>query len=132
MELPEIFNKTFKFDVGKLQIEPSYWQAAAIVFLVFLLILTLARLRHMYVGWSLKSFLPSIVFGFILAIIVEGFLIVGGKTLFIDIMGWENAPKPISTLLDIGRTKLVKVLGEKSENEQEEEDFFSSDEVIKA
>lgn len=52
-----------------------------------------------------------IFWGFLLAIIVEGFLLIGGRTMFTEILGWKNAPKPISTLLDAGRAKLVAVLG---------------------
>jgi hypothetical protein len=47
----------------------------------------------------------------LLALIVEGFLILSGRTLFTEILGWKNAPKPISTVLDIGRNKLVNVMG---------------------
>lgn len=50
--------------------------------------------------------------GFILAIILEGFLIMSGKTIFVQIIGLENMPKPISTFLDESRQELVEVLGE--------------------
>lgn len=49
--------------------------------------------------------------GFLLALILESFLIIGGRTLFTEILGWENAPKPILNALDAGRNKLVDVLG---------------------
>lgn len=49
--------------------------------------------------------------GFLLALILEGFLIIGGKTAVTQILGWKNAPKPILTALDAGRSKLVDVLG---------------------
>ncbi len=109
--IAEIISKTFSFNVGRVALEPTYWQAAAIVFLLFLLVLSFARLRHMYVGWSLKSFLPNLALGFALALIVEGFLIVSGRTLLTSLVGWENAPKPISVALDEGRSKLVESLG---------------------
>jgi hypothetical protein len=38
-------------------------------------------------------------------------MIISGRTLFTEILGWENAPKPISALLDTSRNKLVDVLG---------------------
>lgn len=106
-------NKSFgTYNVRGFFIEPTYWQAFAIVFLIFLLILTLARLRHMYVHWSVSKPAVSFIFyGFLLALIVEGFLILSGRTLFTEVLGWKNAPKPISTVLDIGRNKLVNVLG---------------------
>ena len=36
---------------------------------------------------------------------------IGGRTLLTEVIGWENAPKPLSTALDAGREKLVNVLG---------------------
>ena len=101
---------SYKF--GNINFSPSYIQAAAIVFLLFLLVLAIARIRYLYIHWSLgKSSLSMIFWGFILAVIVEGFLLIGGRTLFTEILGWENAPKPISTLLDMGRNKVISVLG---------------------
>lgn len=38
-----------------------------------------------------------------------------GRTIFTEIMGVKNVPKPFSTVLDIGRNRLTNVLGEKSE-----------------
>lgn len=49
--------------------------------------------------------------GFMLAIVVEGFLVLGGRTIFTEIVGWENAPKPVVSFLDMGRERLVEVLG---------------------
>lgn len=104
--------RTFSFDVGKWRIEPAYWHVGVILFLIFLLVLTLARVRHMYIGWSMGKHNWSFLFyGFLLTVILEGFLLIGGRTLFTEIIGWKNAPKPISTALDAGRAKLVKVLG---------------------
>lgn len=100
------------YSIGGLDFTPSYLHAAAIVFLIFLLVLTLARLRKLYVGWSLgKSSIAMLFWGFMLALIVEGFLLVGGRTLVTEIIGWKNAPKPLLTVLDAGRNKLVDVLG---------------------
>ena len=52
-----------------------------------------------------------IFIGFILALILEGFLLLGGRTALTELLGWENAPKPISTALDEGRQRMIKVLG---------------------
>ncbi|MGB6839265.1 MAG: hypothetical protein WBE27_03295 [Microgenomates group bacterium] len=49
--------------------------------------------------------------GFLLALILEGFLILGGRTMLTEILGWENAPKPIKNALETGRARLVEVLG---------------------
>lgn len=89
--------------------------AIAVIFLVFLLILTLAQIRRHYVSWSLKGGLFGIFFGFLLALILEGFLLIGGKTFLTSALGWKNAPKPLSVVLDAGRTKLIQVLGIKNQ-----------------
>ncbi|MBN1168662.1 hypothetical protein JXA63_02110 [Candidatus Woesebacteria bacterium] len=107
----EIVNKTLPFNIGNIEIAPTYWQAALVIFLLFILILTIARLRRLYVGWSVKGFFPILILGFVLAIVFEGFMILSGKTFLITLLGWENAPKPISTALDEGRNELIKVLG---------------------
>ena len=118
MDIVHLLNKTFNFKVGQVNIAPTYWQAAAIVFLLFLLVLTLARMRYLFVHWSLgKSAIAMLFWGFLLALIVEGFMLIGGKTLLTELIGWKNPPKPISTALDSGRTKLINVLGEDDEVE---------------
>ena len=53
--------------------------------------------------------------GFLLAIIIEGFLLVGGRTIFTEVLGLRSVPKPLSTILDIGRARMVKVLGVEDE-----------------
>lgn len=100
------------YTIGGLEFRIEVWMAIVVVFLIFLLILTFARLRHVYVGWSFKGFFPAMIFGFLLTLIVEGLMIVSGRTLLTEILGIENAPKPISTALDEGKAKLVEVLGE--------------------
>jgi hypothetical protein len=99
------------YQFGGLVFTPSYVHAGAIVFLIFLLILTMARLRRLYVNWSLSGAVKMLGLGFTLAVIIEGFLLLGGRTLLTEIIGWENAPKPIAKVLDAGREKLVDVLG---------------------
>lgn len=102
---------TFNFTVGNLLFAPNYAQAAAVVFLLFLLVLTLARLRRMYVDWSLKGAFIMMFLGFFLALVLEGFLVLGGRTALTELLGWKNAPKPIGDALDVGRGQLVEVLG---------------------
>ncbi len=89
----------------------NYLQAGAILVLIFLLVITLAQIRHHYVDWSIKGGIVGIFFGFLLALILEGFLIIGGRTAVTEFLGWKNAPKPIKTALDIGKVKLINVLG---------------------
>ena len=109
----KLLNKSFgTYNIKGIDVEPTYWMAIAIVFLIFLLLLTVARVRYLYVHWNLsRTSLAFLFYGFLFALILEGFLVIGGRTLFPEILGWENAPKPISTFLDTGRQKLVNVLG---------------------
>jgi len=104
-------NKTFDLTLGQVMISPTYWQAGAIIFLLFVLVLTMARLRRIYVGWSFKAAGSMLFIGFFLTLVLEGFMLLGGRTLLTEVIGWKNAPKPISTALDAGRAKLVSVLG---------------------
>lgn len=83
----------------------------AIVVLVFLLLLLFAQFRRHYIDWSLKGGVFGIFFGFLLALIIEGFLIIGGKTALTEVLGWKNPPAPISEALDAGRSQLIQVLG---------------------
>jgi hypothetical protein len=103
--------KNFEFKLGSFTIAPTYWQAGAIVFLLFLLVITLAQVRRHFMEWSIRGSLFGIFLGFLLALILEGFLILGGKTALTEILGWKNAPKPISNALNTGRAKLINVLG---------------------
>jgi hypothetical protein len=104
--------KTFDFTFKNITISPTYWQALTIIILLFLLTFSLARIRYLYVHWSLgKSAVSMLIWGFLLAVILEGFLIVSGKSLLIAVFGWDDAPKPIGPALDVGREKLIDVLG---------------------
>lgn len=107
--------QTFFINIGNyftnLYFSKNYLQAGAIILLVFLLVVTLAQVRHHYVDWSLKGGIAGIFFGFLLALILEGFLLVAGRTALTEFLGWKNAPKPITTALDIGKQKLINVLG---------------------
>lgn len=89
----------------------SQWRALAIIGLIFLLVLTLAQVRRHFIDWSIKGALFGIFFGFLLALILEGFLIVGGRTALTEFLGWKNAPQPLQVAIDAGRAKLVDVLG---------------------
>lgn len=100
---------------GGFTFAPNYLQAVLMVVLIFLLIYTVGHLRHTYVDWSVKGIMPGLAFGFALTLILEGLFLIGGKTVFTEILGWKDAPKPISNVLDTGREKLVDVLGVRSE-----------------
>lgn len=110
-KLPNIPSGFFNIHLGKFTLPIAYWQAIAVVFLVFLLIILMAKFRRHYVDWSLKGAIFGIFFGFLLALILEGFLIIGGRTALTSVLGWKNPPKVIANVLDLGKTKLIQVLG---------------------
>jgi len=103
------------FNLGKFPIATNYIQVAGVVVLLFILVMMMARFRHHYVHWSMKGAVFGIFWGFLLALILEGFLIISGRTALTEILGWKKAPKPILVVLDAGRNKLTKVLGITSE-----------------
>ncbi len=107
----QTLQKSFDLHLGDFNMPVSYLQAGAIVFLIFLLVITLAQVRRHYIDWSFKGAVFGIFFGFLLALILEGFLIIGGKTALTEVVGWKNAPKPLSVALDAGRNQLIQVLG---------------------
>lgn len=111
MEPGSIFLKQFEFNIGKFSFTSSYLLAGLIILLLFVLVLSFARLRRMYVNWNLKGAGGMIIVGFIIALVLEGFLLLGGRTFLTVILGWKNPPAPLSTALDVGRSKLVDVLG---------------------
>jgi hypothetical protein len=111
MDTARLLGKTFDISLGNTLFSPSYVQAIAIIFLLFLLVLATAQMRRHFIGWSAKGAIFGLFIGFVLALILEGFLIIGGRTAFTEILGWKNAPKPILTALEAGRAKLVTVLG---------------------
>ncbi len=109
--LPDILFKTFTVTFGKFSLPISYVQAGLVVLLVFVLVLSFAQFRRHSIEWSFKGGLAGLFFGFLLALILEGFLFLSGKTLLTETLGWKNAPKPISVALDAGRSEIIKVLG---------------------
>jgi phosphoglycerol transferase MdoB-like AlkP superfamily enzyme len=117
MDFTALFSKipSLDFNIGSLSFSPSYLQAGAIIGLLFLLVLTLAYFRRHLLDWSLKGAIFGLFFGFLIALIFEGFLIIGGKTAITEVLGWKNAPKPLLSIIDASRAKLVNVLGVTSE-----------------
>lgn len=84
---------------------------ALIITLSFVLVVTLSLARRHFLDYSIKGAGFGVVIGFVLALILEGFLLVGGRTAFTEIIGWENPPKPIAFVINTGTTRLQKVLG---------------------
>src|SRR5438477_10823627 len=102
--------KTLNIHIGNINFTPQLWQAGIVLVLIFALILVTAQMRRHYFGWSMKGAWFGVVIGFALALILEGFLLVSGKTALTVLLGWKNAPEPIQNALDVGHTKLVDVL----------------------
>ena len=98
-----------------ISLSPNVIKSAAIILLLFILVLTLARVRRHFMDWSFKGAIFGIFWGFLLALILEGFLIIGGRTAITEVLGWKNAPKPVQVVLDSGRNQLIQVLGIKDE-----------------
>lgn|SRR5690606_37940583 len=90
---------------------PTYLQAGFVAFCVFVFILAFAMFQRRQHQENIKNTMPGIAFGFAIAIVLEAMLLVGGRTLLTEFLGWDNAPKPISNALDASRTRLVEVLG---------------------
>ena len=103
--------KTFSFKVGSLTISPNYIEAVLVVLLIFMLVFAMARMHRLFIDWSFKGAAMGVLVGFFLALVVEGFFIVGGSTVLTRTLGWKNAPKPIQTFIDSGRSEFIKVLG---------------------
>lgn len=100
------------YSVGGIDLEFTLWMVIVLVILAFMLFFTIARVRYLYVHWNLsKTSISFLFYGFLFALILEGVFIISGRTMFTEILGWKNAPKPISALLDTSRKKLVDVLG---------------------
>ncbi len=108
--------QSLHYKVGKFEISPSYSQAAIVLVLTFLFLLSLARVRRMFIHWSLgRHSIAIFVWGFIVALIVEGFFILAGRTMFTEVLGLKNVPKPISSFIELGRNRVYQVLGESVE-----------------
>ena len=106
-----VLSQRLNFNIGSISFAPSYLQALAIIALLFLLVLTLAQMRRHFMSWSIKGAIFGLFFGFLLTLILEGFLLISGRTALTQIIGWKNAPKPIAVCLDAGRSRLINVLG---------------------
>ena len=89
----------------------KYWEVLGIIILLFLLVLLLGQARRKVSNWSFRGVIFGIFFGFLLALTIEGFLIIGGKTALTEVLGWKDPPAPVAQAIDAGRGQLVKVLG---------------------
>jgi len=114
-ETAKFFTDNLNLNLLHINFSPNVIRFGLIIILLFILVLTLARVRRHFMEWSFKGALFGIFFGFLLALILEGFLLIGGRTALTEALGWKNAPEPIQTALDSGRSQLIQVLGVNSE-----------------
>lgn len=91
-------------------IAPNILQAIAIIFLIFIFVLVLAYMSHNFMEWSLSGFGIGFFIGFVLAIVLEGFLLVGGRTVITGLLNWKHAPAPVQNVLTTGHQKLLDAL----------------------
>jgi hypothetical protein len=85
-------------------------KAVVIVVLVFFIILVLAKMSRSYMEWYMSNWMIFLILGFILAIFVEGLFLVGGKTIFTEILKIKRAPRPVQRVIDSGRNRLFEVV----------------------
>ncbi len=131
VDIRDILNKNFQlFEIRGIVFAPNLVQAVLIVLLLFALVMTLARLRHMYVKWSFKAAYAFIFIGFLLALILEGFLLLGGRTILSSIIGWKNPPEPLEKVLDVSREKMVKVLQIEKEIPQSNAIYLDAEDFV--
>ena len=91
------------------------WQVIAIILLIFLLVIVMASVRRHFLEFTVRGAGMGILLGFLLALVIEGLFLIGGRTILISTLGWKNAPKPIANGLETIRGEFIKVLGESDE-----------------
>jgi hypothetical protein len=95
---------------SNISISQQYIKAGSLVLLVFVAVLLFAYIRKYFVKSSMDGMFLGIFFGFLLTLLLEGFLLIAGRTALTEFLGWKDAPKPIGTVLDLGKEKLSQVL----------------------
>lgn len=107
MHLPQI-------DIGGISFQLELWQAGVVIFLLFLLVLLAAQMRRHYLRWSFKGAWFGIFIGFILALVLEGVLLLSGRTFLTTVLGWKNTSSPLVNVLTTGNDQLKEVIGASS------------------
>jgi|GEM_PF-622451 len=96
---------------GGFVFSPTYLQAGIVILCLFLFIFTFSLVQRHQTQLTIKGVMPGIALGFTLALLIEAIFLVGGKTVITELLGWKNAPKPISNAIEISRSRFVEVLG---------------------
>lgn len=120
---------------------PAGWSNLALAFGgVFVFLLLLGWARHHMLEWSIKGARFGVIFGILLTLIIEGFLLFGGRNLIVGAIQNEKTPEGVRVFLSqafgeiavalrsdpktlgaSGKTSAVSVVGsfgELSESEQ--------------
>lgn len=87
-------------------------KAIIVVFFLFLTLLLLAKMSRSYLSWYMSGWFIWLFLGFLLAVLVEGLLLVSGRTIFTEVLSLENAPRPVQEFIDAGRYRLTDVVCE--------------------
>ena len=107
----QFLSNEFTLTFGNFSLPIKYWEVLGVILLLFMLVLLLGHARRKMNNWSFRGVIFGVFFGFLMALTIEGFLIIGGKTALTQVLGWKNPPAPVAQVLDAGRGQLVKVLG---------------------
>lgn len=106
-------------------VSPQYQQALIIGIGVFLIILLLGVTRRHMLNWSIKGAWFGVVFGIVVTLLVQGLLLVGGKTAVVEVVRNEKTPKNVRVFLQENITELAQSLASepKTLGAQEELNF---------
>ena len=106
------FTSAIQSNFGDIDISGSWIKAGIIIGLIFLLLLVMAKMTRGYMSWYTNGWWVWTGLGFLLAVVIEGFFVISGSTIFTSVLSWDKAPKPIQTVLNVGNSRLSEVLGE--------------------
>lgn len=86
-------------------------QAVVIIIGVFLITLVLGLARHHMLAWSIKGAGFGIVMGAVLMLVLEGILLVGGKTAVGEIVKNTSTPENVRVFLQKNMSELASQIG---------------------
>lgn len=110
--LPQIFGQiqTLASSLG-ISFAESSLQTLFILAGVFLLLVLLGLTRKHFLGYSFKGGYAGFGLGVIFTLVIEVLLLLGGRTLLTESLGWKSAPPVLTETLDRGKEEVARVLG---------------------
>lgn len=100
-----------KFHLPAVKIGSNIFQALAVIALVIGLILVAAFLKRTFQKHEAHYGIWSgLVAGFVLALVLEGFLLMNSKSALTSILGTKSMPRPIQNVLDGAHKGLLDIL----------------------